>query len=97
MARLNQKNLLWAGLGAAGGLAAGIIGLVVSRRYRRDDFIPAPALKGDGVPGAVGASGNVRSAGREEMRDPPRKWDRVDETSDESFPASDPAYAPHID
>lgn len=32
----------------------------------------------------------VRSAGRREMSAPPRDWDRVDETVDESFPASDP-------
>jgi hypothetical protein len=32
----------------------------------------------------------VRPAGRDAMRDPPRKWDEVDEASDESFPASDP-------
>jgi hypothetical protein len=32
----------------------------------------------------------VRSAGPEAMRDPPRKWDKVDQASDESFPASDP-------
>lgn len=32
----------------------------------------------------------VRDAGPKEMRDPPRKWDRVDEEIDESFPASDP-------
>lgn len=32
----------------------------------------------------------VRSAGPEAMRDPPRKWDDVDQASDESFPASDP-------
>jgi hypothetical protein len=24
------------------------------------------------------------------MRDPPKRWDKVDEQSDESFPASDP-------
>jgi len=33
---------------------------------------------------------DVRVAGRREMRDPPRRWDRVDEQGDESFPASDP-------
>jgi hypothetical protein len=32
----------------------------------------------------------VRPAGPETMRDPPRRWDKVDEASDESFPASDP-------
>lgn len=34
----------------------------------------------------------VRPAGPEAMRDPPRRgWDRLDEASDESFPASDPS------
>jgi hypothetical protein len=32
----------------------------------------------------------VRPAGPADMRDPPRKWDQVDQQSDESFPASDP-------
>lgn len=32
----------------------------------------------------------VRPAGQREMSAPPRDWDRVDEASDESFPASDP-------
>ena len=32
----------------------------------------------------------VRPAGPEDMRDPPKRWDKVDEQSDESFPASDP-------
>jgi hypothetical protein len=33
---------------------------------------------------------STRSAGRGAMRDPPKEWSRADETSDESFPASDP-------
>jgi hypothetical protein len=32
----------------------------------------------------------VRPAGPEAMREPPKRWDNVDEASDESFPASDP-------
>jgi hypothetical protein len=33
----------------------------------------------------------TRSAGPDAMRDPAqRRWDRVDQASDESFPASDP-------
>lgn len=31
----------------------------------------------------------VRPAGPDAMRDPPKTWDKVDEESDESFPASD--------
>ncbi len=36
------------------------------------------------------ATPHVRVAGRKEMDLPPRKWDKVDEEADESFPASDP-------
>ncbi|MBM3606588.1 MAG: hypothetical protein FJX25_18330 [Alphaproteobacteria bacterium] len=32
----------------------------------------------------------VRDAGPEQMKSPPQDWDIVDETVDESFPASDP-------
>lgn len=32
----------------------------------------------------------VRNAGPEELSLPPRRWDKVDEMADESFPASDP-------
>jgi hypothetical protein len=41
---------------------------------------------------AASAAGRsrVRSAGPEAMRDPPDHWDKVDQASDESFPASDP-------
>lgn len=32
----------------------------------------------------------VRDAGPKQMKNPPKRWDEVDEASDESFPASDP-------
>ncbi len=59
------------------------------------------ALTGAGLLGAMAlrksanrrrqlANTNVRDAGVDNMQDPPEKWDRVDEASDESFPASDP-------
>ncbi|MBX3511415.1 MAG: hypothetical protein KF700_09450 [Hyphomonadaceae bacterium] len=32
----------------------------------------------------------VRDAGPDAMKNPPKKWDKTDEASDESFPASDP-------
>ena len=32
----------------------------------------------------------IRPSGPENMEDPPEDWDKVDEESDESFPASDP-------
>lgn len=32
----------------------------------------------------------IRPAGPESMENPPKRWDIVDEQSDESFPASDP-------
>jgi hypothetical protein len=33
---------------------------------------------------------DIRGAGPEHMDNPPKRWDEVDEASDESFPASDP-------
>ncbi|MGE0597355.1 MAG: hypothetical protein AB7P07_13410 [Hyphomonadaceae bacterium] len=40
--------------------------------------------------GEAGKPPKVRDAGPEAMSVPPKRWDTVDEQSDESFPASDP-------
>ena len=49
-------------------------------------------------PGPDDAVHQVRSAGPEGMRDKPkRKWAKVDEAADESFPASDPPASNRFD
>ena len=86
---------------AAGGAAvAGLVGALFARRWwSRDDERPAAAhSRGKTAPGPVGDSGSARSAGPEAMRDPHKEWDKVDESVDESYPASDPpAVSPKVD
>jgi hypothetical protein len=85
-------------IGVALAAAAGVAGYFVARLLGRTEGSWAAALKGERPEGPVGYSGAARSAGAEAMRDPPRDWDRVDEASDESFPASDPSNLnPHVD
>lgn len=94
---MERKTALLAGAGAAG---AAIVGYLLSRRflYGGGNSRFAPALSVPRPPGPVGDSGNARPAGPDSMRDPPEHWSRVDEASDESFPASDPpALNPHVD
>ena len=42
------------------------------------------------APAYTGDYPDIRNAGPQEMENPPEDWDKVDEESDESFPASDP-------
>ena len=82
-------------LAAAGAAVAGLAAALFARRRWFGDAaeqVPAPAnQRGKTEPGHAGQSGAAaRSAGPASMRDPPKEWDRVDEASDESFPASDP-------
>ena len=89
------------GFMAAG--AAALVGLGAAlfvRRWRRGEGeVPANATaRGKTAPGPVGQSGAARSAGPDAMRDPPKDWEKTDQASDESFPASDPpAVSPHVD
>lgn len=83
-------------LAAAGAAVAGVGAFLFSRRLlnRDQQERPAPALqRKKAAPGPVGKSGAARSAGPDAMRDPPEQWDREDQASDESFPASDPPPA----
>lgn len=52
--------------------------------------VAAPALEGGARVAPQAAPVQVRAAGTDAMRDPPKDWDAVDEAADESFPASDP-------
>ncbi|HYI64642.1 MAG TPA: hypothetical protein VEW71_07130 [Allosphingosinicella sp.] len=93
-----RTHTLFAGAGAA---VAGFAAALFARRRwgGNGEEVPAPALeRGTTAPGPVGQSGAARSAGPEAMRDPPAEWERTDQASDESFPASDPpAVSPHVD
>jgi hypothetical protein len=57
------------------------------RYFNRDQAVTRAAFaSGESTPGHT----DVRNAGPESMRSNPPEWDKVDEASDESFPASDP-------
>ncbi|HWT12902.1 MAG TPA: hypothetical protein VN231_09130 [Allosphingosinicella sp.] len=85
----------------AGAAVAGLAAALFTRRWwaGENGERPAAALsRGKTAAGPVGQSGSARSAGPDAMRDPPKDWEKVDQASDESFPASDPpAVSPHVD
>lgn len=81
----NRNHTIVAAAGAAVA-AAGAAFYAFGRRVRG-----APAHE-------AAETGGARSAGPDAMRDPPEDWEKVDQASDESFPASDPpAVSPHVD
>ena len=58
----------------------------------------AAAFKDKQKPGPEEADHQVRPAGPDGMRDKPkREWEKEDQASDESFPASDPPAANRFD
>ena len=63
-----------------------------SRRsaFHRSDCRLLAHREPEGLGEIDGHYGQIRPAGPKHMNDPPRQWDEVDESSDESFPASDP-------
>ena len=93
--------------GSVGGavMMAGGVGLMIAGLTTKLDTFPsahepgrAPNLTARESHAAdnPGAYGQIRPAGPESIRDrDPCPWDKVDEASDESFPASDPpAFSP---
>jgi hypothetical protein len=97
---MEKRNTGWViGIGAAAAAGLGYLAsrYLLGRREEGEASRRAPALRTDAPPGPVGTSGAARQAGPEAMRDPPSSWDKVDESVDESFPASDPPAVKHVD
>lgn len=70
---------------------AGAVGYGLYRYVTRDKSMHRAAFA-DGE--ATGGPVEVRNAGPAGMASDPSDWDKVDEASDESFPASDPPAIP---
>ena len=67
---------------------AGIAGYALYKYATRENTDRVALASGEGA--HAGSFAHVRNAGPEAMRDAPEQWQKVDQASDESFPASDP-------
>ena len=96
IADIDRDTALYTGLGLT---AVAGLGFLLGRYLMRGGagYSDGAAISEDRPHGFVGHSGNARQAGADMMRDPPSEWTRVDEASDESFPASDPPAVKHVD
>jgi hypothetical protein len=74
-------------LAFAGAVGYGLYRYVSRTRQRHE---PAAFARGEGDGRNFG---QVRNAGPQGMRSDPPEWDKIDEASDESYPASDPPSA----
>ena len=94
----DRKSIAAAAVGAVGALGLGWLLTRLWYQAHDEDDRPAAAFSDGKAAGFAGDTGGQRASGTEAMRDPPRDWSRLDEASDESFPASDPpAINPHVD
>ncbi len=84
--RFNRTSAILATIGAA---ALGY--MAVSAYHRYTDRRPRGAALSEDEQDSAGDFSATRAAGPDAMRDPPKDWTATDQTSDESFPASDPA------
>lgn len=85
--RWKSRGSAWGALGAAA-LAALAVMVLAPPRGARGGAARPPGRPREIEPPAPPRV--VRPAGPEAMENPPEDWDAVDETADESFPASDP-------
>ena len=69
--------------------ALGTAGYVAYKLIKREQAHQGPAAFATGETGDANFA-QVRNAGPQGMRGSPNGWDKTDEASDESFPASDP-------
>ncbi len=69
--------------------ALGALGYVGYKYYEKSKAETSPPAFADNQT-AHGNDTKVRDAGPHAMADKPKQWNKVDEQSDESFPASDP-------